>query len=236
MNSKHIIWLPSALLIAFLAIAASRESSTNTKTAAVNQDLYRRLEAIESNQQAPIGSVVAFMGKTLPEGWLPCDGRPVNSKLLPILFEKIGRLHGAGGALTAEGLQGDFNLPDLRGVFLRGVDRGKGLDSEERKPASEESRNYDYIGSFQDFATARPKNAFVTDKPGNHSHAPDGGELVFSDGNETSADEDTTPGQTNVTERKKLVPAGDHSHKVIEGGDKETRPVNISVLYVIRVK
>lgn len=70
----------------------------------------------------PVGAVVAFARMVPPDGWLACDGAAVSRAEYGALFGVIGTLFGAGdGDLT-------FNLPDLRGEFVRGLDAGRGVD------------------------------------------------------------------------------------------------------------
>ena len=73
-------------------------------------------------QAAPPGTIVAFGGSTIPTGWLLCDGSPVSRATYAALFQAIGTAHGLGDTTTT------FNLPDYRGTFLRGQDRGRGKD------------------------------------------------------------------------------------------------------------
>lgn len=70
---------------------------------------------IENNSviNMPAGSVVAYAGTNIPEGWLLCDGRYFLTSAYPNLYRAIGRLYG--------GYAGYFNIPDYRGMFLRGV-------------------------------------------------------------------------------------------------------------------
>jgi microcystin-dependent protein len=72
----------------------------------------------------PIGTVTAFAGPIdkLPNGWLPCDGRQLHINEYKDLFAAIGWSWGG------DEKQGVFNIPDLRGRFLRGVDEGTGRD------------------------------------------------------------------------------------------------------------
>lgn len=57
---------------------------------------------------SPPGAVIAFAGKTAPEGWLLCDGRTVSRTTYAALFTAIGTIYGAGNGSTT------FTLPDLR--------------------------------------------------------------------------------------------------------------------------
>ncbi len=69
----------------------------------------------------PPGTIVAFGGTTVPDGWFLCDGRAVSSAQYPRLFTAIGTSWGSGIPSSTT----NFNLPDLRGMFLRGVNGGR---------------------------------------------------------------------------------------------------------------
>ena len=61
------------------------------------------------------------MGEITPgwetgKDWLPCDGRELDIGLYSALFAAIGIAWGG------DVKKGKFNLPDLQGYFLRGVD------------------------------------------------------------------------------------------------------------------
>lgn len=68
------------------------------------------------------GTVMAFAGTQVPPGWLACDGSQVSRTTYAQLYAAIGNTYGAGNGSTT------FNLPDLRGEFIRGVDAGRGVD------------------------------------------------------------------------------------------------------------
>lgn len=73
----------------------------------------------------PVGSIqaLAYVPGAPITGWLYCDGSPVSRSTYADLFAAIGTTYGVGDGSTT------FNLPDFRGVFLRGLDDGKGYDS-----------------------------------------------------------------------------------------------------------
>jgi len=54
--------------------------------------------------------------------WIICDGSPVSRTAYNHLFDVIGTTWGVGDGSST------FNLPDLRGEFLRGYDNGHGND------------------------------------------------------------------------------------------------------------
>lgn len=72
---------------------------------------------------APSGMVVYFAGQTAPTGWLKANGAAVSRTLYANLFAAIGTTYGAGDGSTT------FNLPDMRGEFIRGWDDGRGVDA-----------------------------------------------------------------------------------------------------------
>jgi microcystin-dependent protein len=67
---------------------------------------------------------VAYAGpeQNLSGEWRVCDGKPLSRTDFATLFTKIGESWGKGDGNNT------FNLPDLRGRFLRGVDGGSAND------------------------------------------------------------------------------------------------------------
>lgn len=110
----------------------------------------------------PAGEVAAFAMNAVPSGWLACDGAEISRTTYANLFAAIGTTFGAGNGSTT------FNVPNMRGVFARGIDNGRGQD-----PGR-------VFGSFQndgfaahshsitmklDRAPASPGNAVFGDEP-----------------------------------------------------------------------
>lgn len=63
----------------------------------------------------PPGSIISYGGTEAPAGWLLCDGSAISRDAYPSLFTAISTNWGVGDNTTT------FNLPDLRGMFLRGA-------------------------------------------------------------------------------------------------------------------
>ena len=70
----------------------------------------------------PAGTVLPFAGDTAPSGWAICNGDPVSRTDYAELFTAIGELWGVGDGSTT------FNLPDMKGQFLRGLDTSGVVD------------------------------------------------------------------------------------------------------------
>lgn len=69
------------------------------------------------------GAVQFYAMSTAPSGWLKANGAAVSRTTYAGLFAAIGTVFGVGDGTTT------FNLPDLRGEFLRGWDDARGVDT-----------------------------------------------------------------------------------------------------------
>lgn len=95
------------------------DSSTKLATTAfVNAEIANDIAGI-----APAGAVQYFARATAPAGWLKANGAAVSRATYAALFAVIGTTFGSGDGSTT------FNLPDLRGEFIRGLDDGRGADA-----------------------------------------------------------------------------------------------------------
>jgi microcystin-dependent protein len=72
---------------------------------------------------SPAGSVIAFAGSSAPTDWLLCYGQAVSRTTYATLFAVVSTTYGVGDGTTT------FNLPDLRGRTVAGVDNMGGSDA-----------------------------------------------------------------------------------------------------------
>jgi phage-related tail fiber protein len=79
--------------------------------------------AIRAEGIIPVGAIIYFANATAPTGYLKANGAAVSRTTYSALFSAIGTLYGAGDGVNT------FNLPDVRGEFLRCLDDGRGVDS-----------------------------------------------------------------------------------------------------------
>ena len=63
----------------------------------------------------PSGTMMAYGGKSIPDGWLLCNGATVRRTTYAKLFAAIGTAWGAGDGSTT------FKLPDADGRVMQGV-------------------------------------------------------------------------------------------------------------------
>lgn len=173
----------------------------------------------------PSGTIIAYGGTTPPTGYLYCDGTAVSRTQFSALFSAIGTNFGYGDGSTT------FNLPDLRGRFLRGVDNNTGRDPDRgsRSASATGGNAGDNVGSFQGEGISshnHPASAWLT-----------GATLVFSNTpiNESEAPYGLSPGwmfgdagARGISRGRTGVAA---STSAVGG---ETRPINIYVHYIIK--
>lgn len=110
-NTANNIWYDNSV---------SNISANNVQTAI---DATISAVTVGIAESTPPGAVLYFARQTAPAGWLHANGAAVSRVTYAKLFEALGTLYGAGDGSTT------FNLPDLRGEFLRGWDNGRGADS-----------------------------------------------------------------------------------------------------------
>ena len=141
-----------------------------------------------------------------------CDGSTISRTTYSDLYAVLGDVYGNGDGSTT------FEIPDLRGEFLRGLDGGRGVDA---------SRT---LGSSQDDTTRRPRNtSLTTNTAGDHTHVREAFASVGQGGTNR-----LVPSGVGIDRSTKS--AGDHNHSITGGGDAETRPRNIAMNYIIKVE
>jgi microcystin-dependent protein len=175
---------------------------------------------------APEGTVVAFVGTVAPTGWLMCDGQAYSKTTYASLFAVIGEKFGSTGSTA--GANDMFRVPDLRGMFIRGLDAGAIRDVD---VSARESLNGGFtganIGSYQKDAVQE------------HNH-PIGG--CYQGNNDSGF----TPRGAMPGVADSCFKDGDPTYKgtwavptIIKGvngarSSTETRPKNIAMNYIIR--
>jgi len=173
---------------------------------------------INADIQSPTfaGMVSYFARSTAPAGWLKCNGAAISRTTYARLFAAIGTTHGAGNGSTT------FNVPDLRGEFLRSWDDSRGVDSGRA------------FGSAQADAVLNHTHSGTTAAAGRHNHA-------------TNIATDNTGGSLRSFGQMQYDNTGmiytdyeaAHAHDFTTGnpdanGASENRPRNIALLACIK--
>ena len=197
--------------------------------------------AMQAGNGSPPGSISAFGGPTVPDGWLLCDGRVASSNQYPRLWSAIATAWGAG---YTNGVKlGDFNLPDLRGLFLRGISATSANDPDRdtRSEIKVGGNTNNNVGSFQ------------SSQVGNHTHGGDTGtdngtltaQIWINSGGNLAYRERTIPSWTNSLPRTDAVGTftenTNYKGAIVVGQtatnnpqNTESRPVNAYVNYIIK--
>lgn len=187
-----------------------KKEVVTTKTA-VNT-LAQENEALKE-QVAPVGSIQAYAGDKIPEGWKLCDGAELDQSAYPKLFNAIGKAWGGSGT--------KFRLPDLRGRFLRGVSGTSSTDPDKDSRTSLYSggNKGNQTGSYQEDAFEQHSHPITKDKKVLEwsKQEPKGG---------WSSPSGTYEG-LNTGNPETLYKIGD-------SGSSETRPANAYVYFIIK--
>jgi len=194
-------------------------------------------ESSGSKSVETIGRISIFSRATLPDGWLECNGATVSSTDYPELVEYLT----AGSATSAP-------LPDLRGVFLRGQDAGRGIDPGRVLGSFQSSQNlaHAHTGSTSS-AGSHNHLASASSIDGHHAHVSPYGLCGVGSGTVTSGRTSgswaSSPGAGTTmstspdhTHAVTIGADGAHTHSVTisAAGGLEARPRNISVIFAIR--
>lgn len=189
-----------------------------------------------AEKHPPIGTISAYAGNFAPNlgtweddnGWLLCDGRPLNrtDNKYKKLFDAIGSSWGGDGANT-------FNLPDLFGYFLRGVSGNSGRDPniEERTASKPGGHIKNDVGSIQMDAMQSHKHgehglahthSGNTNTDGGHSHPVNIHRENISGSNRThdvDGSDEKWNSDPNLGSITASIPAntGQHSHQFTTG-------------------
>ena len=164
----------------------------------------------------PVGSVLAFAGEVArqatplsAQGYLVCDGRQLAVSEYYELFLAIGYQYSpaAGG--------GTFHLPDLQGSFLRGVDPAGKIDPDHQDRTLPDGTAGPRVGSVQDSAFQLHEHDYTPAAPSGATAVGDSGTV----GAGTTATSAVVQGSGAYPPRT---------------SQKETRPINTYVYYIIK--
>ncbi len=152
----------------------------------------------------PTGGILPYAGASTPSGYLLCDGSAVSRTTFSTLFAAIATAYGIGNGTTT------FNLPDLRGLFPRGVNNGSGNDPDAAgRTATNGGNSGDNVGSVQ------------SDMYTSHTH-------------QYGTPRNTGAGGAPWVANAQATPVIDGSYTTSASGGNETRPKNVYVNFIIK--
>lgn len=217
-------------------VAALEKATTDIRKS--DEESLKAISAL-SLTDPPVGTIMAYAGEFPPKrddtrrwtedelGWMTCNGRPLSVTTQKELFLAIGFSWGGSGTT--------FNLPDLGGRFLRGIDTGQNLDPDKADRRDKNgTRVGPVIGSLQGDEFKRHDHQIVD--PG-HSHGTNAQGLVREE--VKGGDGASVNGWDNFDGKEFRASIQGNTTGISikpEGTSNETRPKNAYVHFIIKFK
>lgn len=180
------------------AASSANAASSSASGAASSASNAASSAAAAAESVNPVGTVIFYAKSTVPTGYLKANGAAVSRTAYAALFAVLGTVFGAGDGATT------FNVPDLRGEFVRCWDDARGVDSG-RALGSNQDQNWKYINGI----------IFRT------------GSFGAADGNYDASGASSAAGINDLDYLSTNAPALSSTHN-------ETRPRNVALLACIR--
>jgi microcystin-dependent protein len=189
-----------------------------------NTELLSVPYAKAADNGVPAGTILPFAGPkaNVPPGYLACDGSQYTATDYPSLFNAIGNAWGGNGAA--------FNVPDLRGFFMRGISEGTNNDPDKdsRTALNTGGATGNNVGSYQ--MDENKSHAHGVADPG-HSHSYND----LSNTPEVSDDaDDRWVGSDGKVDEVRTTSNVQTNITIQNAGGNEARPKNAYVLYIIK--
>ncbi len=190
----------------------------------------------------PPGTIIQYAGHNAPAGYLRANGAAVSRTTYAALFAAIGTTHGEGDGSTT------FNLPDRRGVFMRGVDDGRGIDPGRALGSIQGSQNLSHNHGATIYENGWHGHGASASGVGDHVHNMTFRPYQWDHGITGEVGDNGDPNYGAQVTSGTMQGAGAHSHTIwIEGsgththgayigydGGNESRPINAADLFCIK--
>ena len=182
----------------------------------------------------PTSAVFCVAVATVPTGYLECNGAAVSRTTYSALFAIIGTNYGTGNGSST------FNLPDLRGEFVRGFDNGRGADSGRSIASSQSAQNASHNHSISLSGTTSTASLTGSITKISETFQSGGGSAsgVFTKTGGVNAG--NTPSRVDSSPAAGVDLNASHNHTFSASGTSgsqgnEARPRNIAMMYIIKV-
>jgi hypothetical protein len=194
--------------------------------------------SIGTTDPIPTGTVLNFAGQEsdVPAGYLFCNGNPKSAALYPALasiyWNGTTYLYGGDSFVPGPTPNGNFNLPDLQGLFVKGAGVHGSLINGKQYSATLAAKDSDRTAV----------NNLLTANGGNHRH------FHFDDVSGTTGGLGyTNPGQggsyessggrespiSGVNSNLRVSTDPDHVHS-ISSSDQQTHPAHMGLNYIVK--
>jgi len=218
----------------FAARTSNLSDLSSSGAARTNLSVYSKSESDAKYEEASalVGMVVAFPMTTPPSGWLACNGASVSRLTYAALFSRVGTTFGAGDTSA------EFDLPDLRGEFIRGWDDGRTADAGRTLGSAQsdliKSHNHTasstFAGSHAHSGTTafQPSHSHLgsTNVAGDHFHSLPRDKTGVGDNYALFDTQENDEGYSNITPTGN---AGSHAHSLniaLAGGHDHVLALN----------
>ena len=211
-----------------------------------SSDILATTKCVKQSEQqvlaVMVGQISAFARTAAPTGWLKANGAAISRTAYTALFASIGTTFGAGDGSTT------FNLPDLRGQFLRGWDDSRGLDAGRSlgTDQADDNKSHNHTAATSSDSHNHTVSG-STSNAGSHTHS------ITANGG-TGADSSNPYGAyrgngSTGTDSSSINAVGNHSHTwsgtttsdshshtvtIGSNGGAESRPKNVALLFCIK--
>jgi microcystin-dependent protein len=208
----------------FTAISNSQAYLKVSQGAVVfsNEKLQAVPYAIQAQNGVPTGTIMAYVGTTAPAGWLLCDGAAIPDNVYHAQLRT---------------LLGSANVPDLRGMFLRGAGSGN-LSNSNGVTRLGPNLKQVQIDAYQQHLHGI---SLTTSEIGDHNHNNGGFNLLLQNNGQHTATNFDNSSEPNILNASGYIqPSGRHTHTVSGNTQNspasvQTHPINYGVLYIIKI-
>ena len=170
----------------------------------------------------PTGTILTFGATNPPSGFLECNGSAISRSTYASLFSILSTTHGAGDGSST------FNIPDLRGQFVRGWDNSAGVDASRAFGSSQTDQNKNHTHTTD----SQSLTGSVSHLSGSLANNPGSASGIITKLSPTSAVGARSSGSANASG---ISIDATHSHTISSsGGGTEARPKNIALMYIIK--
>jgi microcystin-dependent protein len=216
MNIDNSLFIAISNSQAYLKVSQGSIVFSNEKLQAVPY-------AIQAQNGVPTGTIMAYVGTTAPAGWLLCDGAAIPDNVYHAQLRT---------------LLGSANVPDLRGMFLRGAGSGN-LSNTNGVTRPGPNAKQVQIDAYQQHLHGI---SLTTSENGGHNHNQgDYNILLRNSGSGTATQFDNSSNEPTISsDFGRLQSAGSHTHTVSGSTQNspasvQTHPINYGVLYIIKI-
>ena len=230
-GDDHIRGLAKTLATTFSGFTEA--SQAVTVTASDINAACTSASVVGASPLVQVGMILPYAGTTALSNlsWLVCDGIAVSRTNYAKLFAVIGTTYGAGDGSTT------FNVPDLRGYFVRGLNTtATGVDPNRVNASKQTSDNLSHTHPVTVTASSHthtmPSGGDHTHTTATHQHS--GGGTTTGSGN--FAIQATTLTTNAGGAHTHTIDASSHTHlaSTTGTGGFESRPYNLALRHYIK--